>query len=481
MHIPATAIKDTAATPNSFSGLPAWQYNFTTKADTAAPLLISSVPSNQAVNVSLNSTLQLTFGEPIVAGTGNIEVSVGGTTVSSMAVTNNSITFGNRTVTIAMPIFAHMANVSVVVPSGTILDKARNPNSWSGWGEGAYTFSTIPITYFLSAFTIHLNGLSSTTFSSTATAFTAAVKQILAHVVTVTITGTRNTNPRRDTEAVLVDFVVNAISSYTDDSTLRLAMNKSLALNSSSGFVALYKNFSGSSATAGVTMLLVQPGAVATTSSPTSTPTTASISSSDGLSDVIIGILIAFGILAFLFLALVVYSYVSDQLKKQKGQDKSGRPIGAVVVVDLQHGDTMPESPVDDHSSRVYAGQLPEDEAVSAAMRDIALTQSTAHKFIDQGLVKLDMLPAVQSYRSPDRAEHEAISMAPGLSGFGFGMCDPTAPQVSCAAPPSCSVDVTRMCVLSDMPLPLDVSLELDSVPALGPSSVTWGDGSRIP
>ena len=69
--IDTTAIKNT--TNNYYAGITdPLQLRFTTEIDTIAPVLLSSIPAHNATNVVVNSPIELTFHETVVAGVGVI-------------------------------------------------------------------------------------------------------------------------------------------------------------------------------------------------------------------------------------------------------------------------------------------------------------------------------------------------------------------------------------------------------------------------
>jgi methionine-rich copper-binding protein CopC len=98
--------------------------------DTAAPILISTSPADNATNVAINANIVLTFNEAVTAGTGNITIyGFRGALVATIAITDTSqVTFSGNTVTIN-PTSNLLANTPYEVrlaTAGTIKDLAGN-------------------------------------------------------------------------------------------------------------------------------------------------------------------------------------------------------------------------------------------------------------------------------------------------------------------------------------------------------------------
>lgn len=85
--------------------------------DNDAPVLLSTVPANNANNASANGSITLTFDERVKLGTG--------------ACTLNGVTltpsFGSKTVTFAYSKLAYNTDYTFVVPAGALTDMAGNP------------------------------------------------------------------------------------------------------------------------------------------------------------------------------------------------------------------------------------------------------------------------------------------------------------------------------------------------------------------
>ncbi|MDJ1471773.1 Ig-like domain-containing protein [Xanthocytophaga flava] len=126
---------------NAFAGITdASKWNFKV-ADTQAPTLSDTNPSNGATNVTANTSLVMTFSEPIKKGTGNITVSQGtGNPTLTIDVTDSKVTITNNTVVITLPsALVSGATVSVQVPATAFADLSGNV--FSGIASGAWKFT----------------------------------------------------------------------------------------------------------------------------------------------------------------------------------------------------------------------------------------------------------------------------------------------------------------------------------------------------
>jgi Ca2+-binding RTX toxin-like protein len=104
--------------------------NFTTAADTTAPLLSGSSPSDNATDVAAGSNITLTFNEAVKAGTGNIEIrkSSDGSLFKSIAVGDTTqVTFSGSTATINPNVdLAAFTSYYIALAAGVITDTAGN-------------------------------------------------------------------------------------------------------------------------------------------------------------------------------------------------------------------------------------------------------------------------------------------------------------------------------------------------------------------
>lgn len=129
-QIDSTAIKDLAGNP--YVGIvdpdtTSWSFS----ADSTAPTLVTTTPSDGATNVAGNADLVATFSEAVQAGTGNITIrkTSDNSEVESFDVaTSTQLTFGTTTVTInptANPVAC--TEYYVQIDSAAIKDLAGNP------------------------------------------------------------------------------------------------------------------------------------------------------------------------------------------------------------------------------------------------------------------------------------------------------------------------------------------------------------------
>jgi methionine-rich copper-binding protein CopC len=121
IQMPAGVFKDLES--NNFEGITdATSWNFTTAAeeDDTPPTITALSPLDNAVDVAINSNLELTFSEPIVKGTGNITINHG-TTSQTIAVSDAAVTVAGDKVTINPPAdFPSGAAVNVQMPAGVL-------------------------------------------------------------------------------------------------------------------------------------------------------------------------------------------------------------------------------------------------------------------------------------------------------------------------------------------------------------------------
>ncbi|MDH4480090.1 MAG: Ig-like domain-containing protein [Rhodoferax sp.] len=114
----------------------------TTTPDTFAPYLTSAFPGDGSVGVAVGANFVGTFSEPVKAGTGNILIKSGTTTVATIAVTDTSqVTFNGSTVTVNPTTdLAYNTRYTVEYSTGVIKDMAGN--SWAFDTSYPYNFTT---------------------------------------------------------------------------------------------------------------------------------------------------------------------------------------------------------------------------------------------------------------------------------------------------------------------------------------------------
>ena len=101
----------------------------TVTADTTAPTLSSSTPTDNATNVDFTGNIVLTFSESVKAGTGNIVLkkSSDNSTVATIPITNAQITISGSVVTInPTSNLGFSTSYYVEIASGVIQDLADN-------------------------------------------------------------------------------------------------------------------------------------------------------------------------------------------------------------------------------------------------------------------------------------------------------------------------------------------------------------------
>jgi methionine-rich copper-binding protein CopC len=104
-------------------------WNFSTGAtDTAAPVVVTLTPSDNAASVSAASNLVMLFNEPVVAGTGNIVIRNGSTVVATIAAGDTGrVTISGSTVTINPSAdLPADTDLNVTVDAGALRDAAGN-------------------------------------------------------------------------------------------------------------------------------------------------------------------------------------------------------------------------------------------------------------------------------------------------------------------------------------------------------------------
>jgi methionine-rich copper-binding protein CopC len=142
--IPATAVVDTTG-GDAFAGISdptAW--SFTT--DGVAPTLVTVNPADDAPEVLVASNLVATFSEPVIAGTGNIELrQTGGALVESFNVASSpQLTFSGATLTIDPTVnLVPGTGYYVLIGSTAVVDASSIPfagisaaTTWNFTGDG---------------------------------------------------------------------------------------------------------------------------------------------------------------------------------------------------------------------------------------------------------------------------------------------------------------------------------------------------------
>ncbi len=101
--------------------------NVISSADTSNPTLTSSNPADNATGVSLNANISLTFNESVQGGTGNIYIKKGSTTVETIDIGSDQVSFSGDTLTIN-PAFDLTASTAynIQVDSTAIVDFSNN-------------------------------------------------------------------------------------------------------------------------------------------------------------------------------------------------------------------------------------------------------------------------------------------------------------------------------------------------------------------
>jgi methionine-rich copper-binding protein CopC len=143
VQVPAGAFRD--RTGNNFTGLATpWTFitvEAPTPTDTTPPTVAGLSPGDDATEVAENAKLEITFSEAVVAATGDITITVNGTT-QTVDVTTNAVKINKEKVTIDAASFPEGANVSVAIPAGAFKD--NNGNNFAGLAAGDWNFTVKP-------------------------------------------------------------------------------------------------------------------------------------------------------------------------------------------------------------------------------------------------------------------------------------------------------------------------------------------------
>ncbi|WP_438348834.1 SwmB domain-containing protein [Paenibacillus sp. FA6] len=120
------------AVPVAFAGITdPQQWVFTTKGLPVPGVITQRIPERDAVNVALNSPIQLIFDKKITKGNGNMNITIQpeGSSVTNIPVNTSRVTgFGTNTISI-IPGFALQNNkrYTVTVPASAFVDEENNP------------------------------------------------------------------------------------------------------------------------------------------------------------------------------------------------------------------------------------------------------------------------------------------------------------------------------------------------------------------
>lgn len=139
--VPGSTITDIAG--NAYAGTSSLNLSTGTTVDIIPPTLANIVPPNNGTLSSLDASLQLTFSELVLRGTGKILLKLGspnGVVVEQFDVATSaalSLISSNVTIKPSSPLLAGMT-YSLIIPSGAIIDGAGNIYA----GLTSQTFST---------------------------------------------------------------------------------------------------------------------------------------------------------------------------------------------------------------------------------------------------------------------------------------------------------------------------------------------------
>jgi large repetitive protein len=123
---------------------PGTMFNFTTE-PTTTPVLLSTLPSDDATNVAVNPVLVLTFDQVVNAGSGNIEIhNANGSIFETIAVTDASrVTIvGNKVIIDPTGTLSQGASYYVTIAPGAI-ENELGIHSFAGWTDSTtFNFTT---------------------------------------------------------------------------------------------------------------------------------------------------------------------------------------------------------------------------------------------------------------------------------------------------------------------------------------------------
>jgi|GEM_PF-185744 len=111
--------------------------------DMIPPTISSTIPADNATGVSINTSLQVNFSEPVVKGTGNIVIkrTSDNSTVQTIDVTSGSVTVSTNTATVTISPLINSTDYYVEIDAGTFTDAALN--AFAGiTGNSTWNFTT---------------------------------------------------------------------------------------------------------------------------------------------------------------------------------------------------------------------------------------------------------------------------------------------------------------------------------------------------
>lgn len=130
---------------NNYAGISnttTWNFNIINP-DLTPPSVVSFQPADDALNIALNSTLSITFNEPISKGSGNIIIRENGVIAQTIDVSSAAVTVNGSTAVINPSGFNPGAIVNIEMAAAVFRDTAGN--NYSGIADlTTWNFSTIP-------------------------------------------------------------------------------------------------------------------------------------------------------------------------------------------------------------------------------------------------------------------------------------------------------------------------------------------------
>jgi hypothetical protein len=141
----AQVSKDLPAAQQKFMGN--WiQLGGAAPADATGPLLVRSTPADNAIKIATAAKIELTFDEPVRAGTGSFVLKSGATTLATIAADDVRVSYEYNKVTVDTSMLVSAANTtySLEIANGAVLDAAGN--AFGGLTAGsAIDFTTAPL------------------------------------------------------------------------------------------------------------------------------------------------------------------------------------------------------------------------------------------------------------------------------------------------------------------------------------------------
>jgi Calcineurin-like phosphoesterase/Bacterial Ig-like domain/Purple acid Phosphatase, N-terminal domain len=130
---------------NNYAGISnatTWNFNIINP-DLSPPAVLSFIPADNAVNIALNSSLSVTFNEPISKGSGNIIIRENAVITQTIDVSSVAVTINGNTASINPADFSPGAIVNIEMATGVFRDTAGN--NYAGIADlTTWNFSTIP-------------------------------------------------------------------------------------------------------------------------------------------------------------------------------------------------------------------------------------------------------------------------------------------------------------------------------------------------